>query len=74
MGEVSYLKLKLADMEGKQNHGAERQHKAEVGLSPSFNRHSVQMVNLLVENLLNKVAVFKIKSHGFTCSIISLSV
>ncbi|XP_053280721.1 liprin-beta-2 isoform X3 [Pleuronectes platessa] len=29
MGEVSYLKLKLADMEGKQNHGAERQHKAE---------------------------------------------
>lgn len=32
MGEVSYLKLKLADMEGKQSHGAERQHKAEVGL------------------------------------------
>ncbi|XP_042359179.1 liprin-beta-2 isoform X5 [Plectropomus leopardus] len=30
MGEVSYLKLKLADMEGKQGHGAERQHKAEV--------------------------------------------
>ncbi|XP_034730588.1 liprin-beta-2 isoform X3 [Etheostoma cragini] len=30
MGEVSYLKLKLADMEGKQSHGAERQHKAEV--------------------------------------------
>ncbi|XP_065809191.1 liprin-beta-2 isoform X2 [Labrus bergylta] len=29
MGEVSYLKIKLADMEGKQNHGAERQHKAE---------------------------------------------
>ncbi|XP_039651820.1 liprin-beta-2 isoform X2 [Perca fluviatilis] len=29
MGEVSYLKLKLADMEGKQSHGAERQHKAE---------------------------------------------
>uniref|UniRef100_A0AAQ5YSQ1 SAM domain-containing protein n=1 Tax=Amphiprion ocellaris TaxID=80972 RepID=A0AAQ5YSQ1_AMPOC len=29
MGEVSYLKLKLADMEGKQGHGAERQHKAE---------------------------------------------
>ncbi|XP_060924467.1 liprin-beta-2 [Limanda limanda] len=29
MGEVSYLKLKLADMEGKPNHGAERQHKAE---------------------------------------------
>ncbi|TKS70054.1 Liprin-beta-2 Coiled-coil-like protein 1 [Collichthys lucidus] len=28
-GEVSYLKLKLADMEGKQAHGAERQHKAE---------------------------------------------
>ncbi|XP_029985816.1 liprin-beta-2 isoform X2 [Sphaeramia orbicularis] len=28
-GEVSYLKLKLADMEGKQNHGTERQHKAE---------------------------------------------
>lgn len=32
MGEVSYLKLKLADMEGRQAHGAERQHKAEVGL------------------------------------------
>lgn len=31
-GEVSYLKLKLTDMEGKQAHGAERQHKAEVGL------------------------------------------
>lgn len=30
MGEVSYLKVKLADMEGKQSHGAERQHKAEV--------------------------------------------
>ncbi|KAM9410255.1 liprin-beta-2 isoform 3-T4 [Pholidichthys leucotaenia] len=29
MGEVSYLKLKLADMEGKQGHGADRQHKAE---------------------------------------------
>lgn len=29
MGEVSYLKIKLADMEGKQNQGAERQHKAE---------------------------------------------
>ncbi|XP_047437374.1 liprin-beta-2 isoform X13 [Mugil cephalus] len=29
MGEVSYLKLKLADMEGNQGHGAERQHKAE---------------------------------------------
>ncbi|XP_019109818.1 liprin-beta-2 isoform X2 [Larimichthys crocea] len=28
-GEVSYLKLKLTDMEGKQAHGAERQHKAE---------------------------------------------
>lgn len=32
MGEVSYLKLKLADMEGKQAHSAERQHKAEVQL------------------------------------------
>ncbi|XP_041755016.1 liprin-beta-2 isoform X9 [Coregonus clupeaformis] len=30
MGEVSYLKLKLVDMEEKQNHGVERQHKAEV--------------------------------------------
>ncbi|XP_045069566.1 liprin-beta-2-like isoform X3 [Coregonus clupeaformis] len=29
MGEVSYLKLKLVDMEEKQNHGVERQHKAE---------------------------------------------
>nr|XP_020461628.1 liprin-beta-2-like isoform X1 [Monopterus albus] len=29
MGEVSHLKLKLADMEGRQGHGAERQHKAE---------------------------------------------
>ncbi|CAN9506998.1 unnamed protein product [Ophioblennius macclurei] len=29
MGEVSYLKLKLADMEGKQGHGTERQYKAE---------------------------------------------
>ncbi|XP_069549732.1 liprin-beta-2 isoform X1 [Brachyistius frenatus] len=29
MGEVSYLKLKLGDMEGKQGHGAERQQKAE---------------------------------------------
>ncbi|XP_073320594.1 liprin-beta-2 isoform X2 [Pagrus major] len=29
MGEVSYLKVQLADMEGKQSHGAERQHKAE---------------------------------------------
>ncbi|XP_051236414.1 liprin-beta-2 isoform X4 [Dicentrarchus labrax] len=29
MGEVSYLKIKLADMEGKQGQGAERQHKAE---------------------------------------------
>lgn len=32
MGEVSYLKLKLSDMEGKQGYGADRQHKAEVGL------------------------------------------
>ncbi|XP_070692335.1 liprin-beta-2 isoform X2 [Pempheris klunzingeri] len=30
MGEVSYLKIKLADMEGKQGQGAERQHKAEI--------------------------------------------
>ncbi|KAM9545011.1 liprin-beta-2 isoform 15-T16 [Salvelinus alpinus] len=30
MGEVSYLKLKLVDMEEKQIHGVERQHKAEV--------------------------------------------
>lgn len=30
MGEVSYLKVKLADMEGKQSHGVDRQHKAEV--------------------------------------------
>uniref|UniRef100_A0A8C8IXH3 SAM domain-containing protein n=1 Tax=Oncorhynchus tshawytscha TaxID=74940 RepID=A0A8C8IXH3_ONCTS len=29
MGEVSYLKLKLVDMEEKQFHGVERQHKAE---------------------------------------------
>ncbi|XP_075879665.1 liprin-beta-2 isoform X5 [Nelusetta ayraudi] len=29
MGEVSYLKVKLADMEGKQSHGVDRQHKAE---------------------------------------------
>ncbi|KAK0136980.1 Liprin-beta-2 [Merluccius polli] len=29
MGEVSYLKLKLADMEQKHIHGTERQHKAE---------------------------------------------
>ncbi|XP_061670201.1 liprin-beta-2 isoform X2 [Syngnathoides biaculeatus] len=28
-GEVSYLKLKLTDMEEKQGHGGERQHKAE---------------------------------------------
>lgn len=31
MGEVSYLKLKLSDMEEKQGYGAEKQHKAEVG-------------------------------------------
>uniref|UniRef100_A0A673ZXC3 PPFIA binding protein 2 n=1 Tax=Salmo trutta TaxID=8032 RepID=A0A673ZXC3_SALTR len=30
MGEVSYLKLKLVDMEEKQIHGVERKHKAEV--------------------------------------------
>ncbi|CAL8404132.1 unnamed protein product [Boreogadus saida] len=30
MGEVSYLKLKLADMEQNHVHGTERQHKAEV--------------------------------------------
>lgn len=30
MGEVSYLKLKLADMEGKHRDGVEKQHKAEV--------------------------------------------
>ncbi|XP_044057122.1 liprin-beta-2 isoform X1 [Siniperca chuatsi] len=30
MGEVSYLKIKLTDMEGKHGHGAERQHKAEI--------------------------------------------
>lgn len=29
MGEVSYLKLKLADMEGKHRDGVEKQHKAE---------------------------------------------
>ncbi|XP_076593634.1 liprin-beta-2 isoform X1 [Chaetodon auriga] len=29
MGEVSHLKVKLADMEGKPGHGTERQHKAE---------------------------------------------
>lgn len=38
MGEVSYLKLKLADMEGKQGHGGERQHKAEVWLLTKLNR------------------------------------
>uniref|UniRef100_A0A3Q1HJR5 Liprin-beta-1/2 coiled-coil domain-containing protein n=1 Tax=Acanthochromis polyacanthus TaxID=80966 RepID=A0A3Q1HJR5_9TELE len=37
MGEVSYLKVKLADMEGKQGHGAERQHKAEVRLLTEVN-------------------------------------
>uniref|UniRef100_A0A668VGU5 Liprin-beta-1/2 coiled-coil domain-containing protein n=1 Tax=Oreochromis aureus TaxID=47969 RepID=A0A668VGU5_OREAU len=37
MGEVSYLKLKLADMEGKQGHGGERQHKAEVWLLTKLN-------------------------------------
>uniref|UniRef100_A0A8C5DTH1 Liprin-beta-2-like n=1 Tax=Gouania willdenowi TaxID=441366 RepID=A0A8C5DTH1_GOUWI len=35
-GEVSYLKQKLADMEGKQGHGAARQHKAE-GLLKQLN-------------------------------------
>lgn len=30
MDEVSYLKLKLESMEGRPNHNAERQHKAEV--------------------------------------------
>lgn len=30
MGEVSYLKVKLADMEEKQSYGVDRQHKAEV--------------------------------------------
>ncbi|XP_078800671.1 liprin-beta-2 isoform X5 [Oryzias latipes] len=30
MGEVSFLKLKLSDMEGKPDHGSERQHKAEI--------------------------------------------
>uniref|UniRef100_A0A669EQJ3 PPFIA binding protein 2 n=1 Tax=Oreochromis niloticus TaxID=8128 RepID=A0A669EQJ3_ORENI len=38
MGEVSYLKLKLADMEGKQGHGGERQHKAEVWLLTKLNK------------------------------------
>uniref|UniRef100_A0A8C9YN64 Liprin-beta-1/2 coiled-coil domain-containing protein n=1 Tax=Sander lucioperca TaxID=283035 RepID=A0A8C9YN64_SANLU len=40
MGEVSYLKLKLADMEGKQSHGAERQHKAEVRLLTEPHMHT----------------------------------
>ncbi|XP_061736766.1 liprin-beta-2 isoform X7 [Nerophis ophidion] len=33
MGEVSYLKLKLSDMEEKPGQGTERQHKAEVEIS-----------------------------------------
>uniref|UniRef100_A0A3Q4MGS3 Liprin-beta-1/2 coiled-coil domain-containing protein n=1 Tax=Neolamprologus brichardi TaxID=32507 RepID=A0A3Q4MGS3_NEOBR len=43
MGEVSYLKLKLADMEEKQGHGGERHHKAEVWLLTKLNRRIHQI-------------------------------
>uniref|UniRef100_A0A3Q1CPG5 SAM domain-containing protein n=1 Tax=Amphiprion ocellaris TaxID=80972 RepID=A0A3Q1CPG5_AMPOC len=48
MGEVSYLKLKLADMEGKQGHGAERQHKAEVRLQTEVNMAEISSLQQLL--------------------------
>ncbi|KAJ3593583.1 hypothetical protein NHX12_005917 [Muraenolepis orangiensis] len=42
MGEVSYLKLKLTDMEQKHIHGTERQHKAE---------HVVNVISELQEQM-----------------------
>uniref|UniRef100_A0A8D3C5E9 PPFIA binding protein 2a n=1 Tax=Scophthalmus maximus TaxID=52904 RepID=A0A8D3C5E9_SCOMX len=59
MGEVSYLKLKLADMEGKQSHGAERQHKAEVGLFLFFT--GPNMVHVLFQGLLKELRILKDK-------------
>ena len=61
MGEVSYLKLKLADMEQNHIQGTERQHKAEVrGCSNASIPGTLLKV---VKNL--KESSLKIPSQGF---------
>lgn len=61
MGEVSYLKLKLADMEGKQGHGGERQHKAEVWLLTKLKQeNSYHQIFTLQLNVLFKVSNVKL--------------
>uniref|UniRef100_A0A3Q3II01 Liprin-beta-1/2 coiled-coil domain-containing protein n=1 Tax=Monopterus albus TaxID=43700 RepID=A0A3Q3II01_MONAL len=58
MGEVSHLKLKLADMEGRQGHGAERQHKAEVRLFTEPNSTSSCAQKVLFTVYVNNVCFF----------------
>ncbi|CAJ1048817.1 liprin-beta-2 isoform X3 [Xyrichtys novacula] len=66
MGEVSYLKIKLADMEGKQNHGAERQHKAEGLLK------ELRILKDKVENLEDQKLEYEKKLKATKAEISSL--
>ncbi|KAM6950112.1 liprin-beta-2 isoform 2-T2 [Lycodopsis pacificus] len=66
LGEVSYLKLKLADMEGKQGHGAERQHKAE-GLIKEL-----RILKDKVEHLEDQKLQYEKKLKATKAEIISL--
>ncbi|KAL3065361.1 hypothetical protein OYC64_015519 [Pagothenia borchgrevinki] len=66
MGEVSYLKLKLADMEGKQSHGAERQHKAEGLLK------ELRILKDKVENLEDQKLQYEKKLQSTKAEISSL--
>uniref|UniRef100_A0A8C6NJ50 PPFIA binding protein 2 n=1 Tax=Nothobranchius furzeri TaxID=105023 RepID=A0A8C6NJ50_NOTFU len=75
MGEVSYLKLKLTDMEGKQGHGAERQHKAEVLLKElRILKDKVQHLEDQKLQYEKKLKATKVKRPSFyTCFYFYLS-
>uniref|UniRef100_A0A8C2WDI4 PPFIA binding protein 2 n=1 Tax=Cyclopterus lumpus TaxID=8103 RepID=A0A8C2WDI4_CYCLU len=73
LGEVSYLKLKLADMEGKQGHGAERQHKAE-GLLKELRILKDKVEHLEDQKLQyeKKLKATKVKESSDLCGVSTL--
>uniref|UniRef100_A0A669DJ51 PPFIA binding protein 2 n=1 Tax=Oreochromis niloticus TaxID=8128 RepID=A0A669DJ51_ORENI len=73
MGEVSYLKLKLADMEGKQGHGGERQHKAE-GLLKELRILKDKVEHLEDQKLQyeKKLKATKVKESSGLCAVWTL--
>uniref|UniRef100_A0A3P8P0I7 SAM domain-containing protein n=1 Tax=Astatotilapia calliptera TaxID=8154 RepID=A0A3P8P0I7_ASTCA len=73
MGEVSYLKLKLADMEGKQGHGGERQHKAE-GLLKELRILKDKVEHLEDQKLQyeKKLKATKVKESSALCAVWTL--